>query len=101
MKLVGHSFSLEGDATHNLPENQEPPQSLATNQEQETKRRSLPLSQPKAGGHKDPETGAETKSKGSVREQEPTMLTAKGQDDGAEDESHFVDDAARNLPGAS
>ena len=75
------------------------------NQEQETKRRSLPLSHPKGGtGQKDPEGGDEAKGKSGVRGQEPTILTAKDRqdEDEEEDEGRFVeDDGTRNLPGAS
>lgn len=101
---MAQSFSLEGEAPRNLAENQEPPQSMTMNQEQDTKRRSLPLSHPKTGaGHNGAEEGDEAKGKSSLRDQEPTILTAKDrQEDDEEDESRFVeDDATRHLPGAS
>lgn len=101
VKLVAHSFSLEADATHHPPESQDPPLAPATHQEAETKRRPLPLGQPKAGGHKDPEADAEPKGKGGVGDEGAAVLTAKGQDDGQERDRRFADDAARAFPGAA
>ena len=104
MKVVGQPHLVEAEASQGAVENEDASQAAAGNQDRATKRRSLSLSQPKAGSSQrvaDPEEDQQLKS--SIRDQEQTLLAGKDrQGEEEEEDSHLADDdTTRNLPGAS
>ena len=105
VKVVGQPHLVEGEASQGAVENEDASQAAAGNQDRATKRRSLSLSQPKAGSSQrvaDPEEDQQLKS--SIRDQEQTLLAGKdrqGEEEEEEDSRLADDDTTRNLPGAS